>query len=193
MSTCQRPSSAARAGSISSVPDLPVTGILRSGPDRPFDSNATYNILFAPPKALRTAADARHAQIQAFEDSWHWNDRAEDAFDQVARSGDTRAFELLDPFCGCGTAVHAAEKLRRRWIGIDVTHLATSLVERRLQAAFPSIAFGVEGTPEDLASALDLVRRDKDQFQWWAVSMVGAVPFGGRRKGADGGQQPGLF
>ena len=64
--------------------------------DPPFNSNATYNILFAPPKALRTAADAQHAQIQAFEDSWHWNDRAEDAFDQVARSGNTRAFELLD-------------------------------------------------------------------------------------------------
>ncbi len=94
---------------------------------------------------------------------------------------------VLDPFCGCGTAVHAAQKLGRRWIGIDVTHLAISLIEKRLKDAFPGIAFDVIGTPKDLASALDLAGRDKYQFQWWAVSMVDALPFGGRKKGADGG------
>jgi len=94
---------------------------------------------------------------------------------------------VLDPFCGCGTAVHAAQKLGRRWIGIDVTHLAISLIEKRLKDAFPAAAFTVEGTPQDLAAALDLARRDKYQFQWWAVSMVDAMPFGGKRKGADGG------
>ncbi|MDO6413726.1 DNA methyltransferase [Sphingomonas sp. BIUV-7] len=94
---------------------------------------------------------------------------------------------VLDPFCGCGTAVLAAEKLGRQWIGIDVTHLAISLVERRVKSAFPSAEFTVEGTPKDLASAEDLARRDKSQFQWWAVSMVDAMPFGGRKKGADGG------
>ncbi len=391
--------------------------------DPPFNSNAGYNILFAPPKELRTAADAEHAQIRAFEDTWHWNDSAEEAFDLVARSGNNRAFDLLnamrsflgendmmaylammavrlielhrvlkptgslylhcdptashylkllldgafgprfyrneiiwkrtsahgdaaagfgdvtdtilyfakgerptwnrqfvplsqahvaakytgrdsdgrrfttrdlrspsprpnltyaykgyqphpngwsiskekmagfdragllhfpsnadgrirlkiylderkglslqnlwddippinsraqerlgyptqkpvalleriiaassnegdvvlDPFCGCGTAIHAAQKLGRRWIGIDVTHLAISLIEKRLKDAFPGIAFDVLGTPKDLASALDLARRDKYQFQWWAVSLVDAQPFGGRKKGADGG------
>ncbi len=94
---------------------------------------------------------------------------------------------VLDPFCGCGTAVHAAQKLGRHWIGIDVTHLAISLIEKRMQAAFPTAAFTVEGTPKDLASAHDLAARDKYQFQWWAVSMVDAVPYGGRKKGADGG------
>ncbi|MFG6282201.1 DNA methyltransferase [Sphingomonas sp. S6] len=94
---------------------------------------------------------------------------------------------VLDPFCGCGTAVHAAQKLGRHWIGIDVTHLAISLIERRMQAAFPDASFTVEGTPKDLASATDLARRDKYQFQWWAVSMVDAVPYGGKKKGADGG------
>ena len=396
--------------------------------DPPFNSKANYNVIFAPPKALRTRADEQHAQIQAFEDSWHWNDKAEDAFDQVAHSGNTKAFDLLnalraflgendmmayltmmavrllelhrvlnptgslylhcdptashylkllldavfgpacfrneivwkrttahsnvyraygditdiiffytksdryiwnqgyrvttgearraafpnvdergrrwrsenmrnpglrpnlrypytasngityqphpngwtvseekmrlfdaedrlhfptrpegrlrkkfyadesagiklqnlwddvnaigaqaqerlgyptqkplalleriiaassnegnivlDPFCGCGTAVHAAQKLGRQWIGIDVTHLAISLIEKRMKAAFPDIAFSVEGTPKDLASAEDLARRDKYQFQWWAVSMIDAMPFGGRKKGADGG------
>ncbi len=94
---------------------------------------------------------------------------------------------VLDPFCGCGTAVHAAQKLGRQWIGIDVTHLAISLIEKRLKDAFPGIEFEVHGTPKDLASAEDLAQRDKYQFQWWAVSMVDALPFGGKKKGADGG------
>ncbi|MDX5985867.1 DNA methyltransferase [Sphingomonas echinoides] len=94
---------------------------------------------------------------------------------------------VLDPFCGCGTAVHAAQKLGRQWLGIDITHLAITLIEKRMKAAFPGIAFTVEGTPKDLASAVDLATRDKYQFQWWAVSMVDAMPFGGKKKGADGG------
>lgn len=95
---------------------------------------------------------------------------------------------VLDPFCGCGTAVHAAQKLGRRWIGIDVTHLAISLIEKRLKDAFGDrCAFEVIGTPEDLDAARDLAARDKYQFQWWAVSLVEAQPFQGRRKGADGG------
>lgn len=94
---------------------------------------------------------------------------------------------VLDPFCGCGTAIHAAQKLGREWIGIDVTHLAISLIEKRMKDAFPGVAFTVEGTPRDLSAALDLAERDKYQFQWWAVSMVDALPYGGRRKGPDGG------
>lgn len=94
---------------------------------------------------------------------------------------------VLDPFCGCGTAVHAAEKLGRKWLGIDVTHLAISLIERRFKDAFPDIAFDVQGTPKDLAAAHDLADRDKHQFQWWAVSLIDAVPQGGKKKGADHG------
>jgi site-specific DNA-methyltransferase (adenine-specific) len=105
---------------------------------------------------------------------------------------------VLDPFCGCGTAVDAAQKLGRRWIGIDVTHLAISLVERRLKDRYPDsfdahgkvvpgVRFDVHGVPRDLASARDLAARDKHQFQWWAVSLVDAVPQGGKKKGADGG------
>lgn len=94
---------------------------------------------------------------------------------------------VLDPFCGCGTATHAAQKLDRRWIGIDVTHLAISLIERRLKDAFPSIAFDVHGAPTDIDGARDLAQRDKYQFQWWAVSLIDAQPYGGKKKGADGG------
>jgi site-specific DNA-methyltransferase (adenine-specific) len=94
---------------------------------------------------------------------------------------------VLDPFCGCGTAVHAAQKLRRCWIGIDITHLAISLIEKRLNDAFPGIEYEVHGTPKDLEGARALAAADKYQFQWWAVSLVNAVPYGGKKKGADTG------
>ncbi|MBA3964034.1 MAG: restriction endonuclease, partial [Chthoniobacterales bacterium] len=95
---------------------------------------------------------------------------------------------VLDPFCGCGTAVHAAQNLKRKWIGIDITHLAISLIEKRLKSAFRGKAkFEVHGTPKDLEGACNLTERDKYQFQWWAVSLVDAQPFQGKKKGADTG------
>lgn len=94
---------------------------------------------------------------------------------------------VLDPFCGCGTAVHAAEKLKRNWIGIDITHLAISLIEKRLNDAFPGIEYEIHGTPKDLEGARALADFDKYQFQWWAVSLVNAIPIGGKKKGADKG------
>jgi site-specific DNA-methyltransferase (adenine-specific) len=63
--------------------------------------------------------------------------------------------------------------------GIDITHLARSLIEKRLTDAFPGIAFDTHGTPKDLEGARELAAREKYQFQWWAVSLVNAVPFGG--------------
>jgi site-specific DNA-methyltransferase (adenine-specific) len=90
-------------------------------------------------------------------------------------------------FCGCGTTVQAAEKLKRQSIGIDITHLSISLIEKRLRDAFPGIRFEVHGSPKDLPGARDLAARDKYQFQWWAVSLVDAVPQNSKRKGADGG------
>lgn len=94
---------------------------------------------------------------------------------------------VLDPFCGCGTTVHAAQKLDRRWIGIDVTHLAIGLIRRRLIDAFPQVKFDVHGVPKDAEAARELAAADKHQFQLWACSMVEAQPFKGGRKGADGG------
>jgi len=95
---------------------------------------------------------------------------------------------VLDPFCGCGTAVHAAQQLKRKWIGIDITCLAIGLIEKRLKNAFSKdLDFEVHGTPKDLESARDLAARDKYQFQWWAVTLVDAQPFKGKKKGADTG------
>jgi site-specific DNA-methyltransferase (adenine-specific) len=94
---------------------------------------------------------------------------------------------VLDPFCGCGTTVHAAQKLNRRWLGIDVTHLAIGLIKRRLTEAFPSVKFDVVGEPQDVDGARELAAKDKYEFQKWALASLGAQPFKGGRKGGDGG------
>jgi len=101
---------------------------------------------------------------------------------------------VLDPFCGCGTTIAAAQKLGRRWIGIDITHLSISLQKYRLKEMFgDDLGFQVIGEPEDAAGARQLARDDKYQFQWWALSLIRAKPLGGEagsktgKKGADKG------
>lgn len=100
---------------------------------------------------------------------------------------------ILDPFCGCGTSIAAAQKLGRKWIGIDITHLSIALQKYRLQEMFPGITFDVIGEPEDLASARQLAQDDRYQFQWWALSLIRARPLGGEtgskqgKKGSDKG------
>ena len=96
---------------------------------------------------------------------------------------------VLDPFCGCGTTIHAAQKLGRQWIGIDITYLAINLIKRRLKDAFgEEIAFEERGQPTDFASAKRLAELDKFQFQHWALSLIGARPLKeGEGKGADRG------
>ena len=96
---------------------------------------------------------------------------------------------VLDPFCGCGTAVQVAQSLTRRWIGIDITHLAIGLIKKRLSDAFgPEIkqTYDVIGEPTDYAGAAELAAEDKYQFQWWALGQVGARP-AEQKKGADRG------
>ena len=97
---------------------------------------------------------------------------------------------VLDPFCGCGTAVAAAEKLERRWLGIDVTHLAVALMKSRLKTAFnllPDRDYQVFGEPVDAGSARALWQQDPFQFQFWAVSLLEAQPQEHARRGPDRG------
>lgn len=100
---------------------------------------------------------------------------------------------VLDPFCGCGTTIAAAHKLNRRWIGIDITHLSIALQKYRLEEMFPGIAFQVIGEPQSLSDARQLAHDDRFQFQWWALSLIYARPYGGEtgsktgKKGADKG------
>ncbi len=110
---------------------------------------------------------------------------------------------VLDPFCGCGTAIVAAQKLGRQWLGIDVTPIATSLIQKRLfdqfeardlrllsaadkaSAAVLARAFKVEGLPTDEAGARAMFEADHKKFEMWAVGLVPAIPQ--EKKGADGG------
>lgn len=100
-----------------------------------------------------------------------------------SKEGDT----ALDPFCGCGTAIAVAERLKRKWIGIDITHLAITLIKHRLFDAFgDGIEFKVIGEPVSLADAKVLAEQDPYQFQWWALGLAGARP-SEEKKGADKG------
>lgn len=98
---------------------------------------------------------------------------------------------ILDPFCGCGTTITAAQKLNRQWIGIDVTHLAVNLMRTRLIDTFGSSireTFKVVGEPTTLEDAIALAEHDKYQFQFWSLGLVGARPeSSGEKKGADKG------
>ena len=94
---------------------------------------------------------------------------------------------VLDPFCGCGTALDAAEKLHRSWIGIDVTHLAINVIKKRLRERYPDVKFEVIGEPKDLEGAKELAAQDRYQFQWWACSLIEATPYQNKKKGADTG------
>jgi len=94
---------------------------------------------------------------------------------------------VLDPFCGCGTAIIAAEQLGRCWIGIDITQLAISLIKHRLTDTFgSSVQYETKGEPVSLSDALTLARDDPYQFQWWALGLVNARPVE-QKKGADKG------
>jgi site-specific DNA-methyltransferase (adenine-specific) len=93
---------------------------------------------------------------------------------------------VLDPFCGCGTAIAAAQKRERRWIGIDITHLSIALLKYRLEAMFPGIGFKVIGEPQDVESARQLALDDRYQFQWWALSLIRAKPLGAKGGGKTG-------
>ncbi len=94
---------------------------------------------------------------------------------------------VLDPFCGCGTTIVTAQRLNRSWIGIDITHLAISLIKNRLRDALgEGVAYKVIGEPVSLPDAEKLAREDPYQFQCWALGRVGARPVD-QKKGADRG------
>ena len=109
--------------------------------------------------------------------------------ERIIRATSNESDLVLDPFCGCGTTISAAEKLKRRWIGIDITHLAIGLIRHRLQSMFGSdlSEYKVIGEPKDLPSARTLAEDDRYQFQFWALGVIGARPVGEKKKGADRG------
>ena len=113
--------------------------------------------------------------------------------ERILQASSNPGDNVLDPFCGCGTSIAAAQKLDRRWVGIDITYLSIALQKNRLNAAFPDAKYKVIGEPTTLHDARQLALDDRFQFQWWAVSLIKARPYGGQegskqgKKGADKG------
>jgi DNA modification methylase len=108
--------------------------------------------------------------------------------ERIIEASSNKGDLILDPFCGCGTAIEAAEKLGRRWVGIDVTYLAIHVIERRLEKAFGADIqdrYKLLGRPKDADDAKALAARDWLEFQKWAVFAIGGLPKD--RPGPDGG------
>lgn len=115
--------------------------------------------------------------------------KPEALLERIIKASSNKGDLVLDPFCGCGTTIAVAERLHRRWIGIDVTHLAITLMERRLKDTFGKelAPYKVIGDPKDLESARALAHSNRHQFEWWALSLVEARPAQDKKKGADTG------
>ena len=116
--------------------------------------------------------------------------KPEALLERIIKASSNEGDIVLDPFCGCGTTIAVAEKLKRKWIGIDITHLSVNIIKLRLKSMFgiePKKSYKVIGEPEDLASAIELANQNRYQFQWWATSLIDAKPYGDKKKGKDTG------
>jgi hypothetical protein len=119
--------------------------------------------------------------------------KPEGLLERIITASSNEGDVILDPFCGCGTATVVAQRLKRRWIGIDITHLAVALIKHRLHDMFGGkIQYKVIGEPVSLPDAKALAENDPYQFQWWALGLVGARPIE-EKKGADRGIDGRLF
>jgi len=116
--------------------------------------------------------------------------KPEALLERIIKTSSNEGDIVLDPFCGCGTTVTVAERLKRRWIGIDITHLAITLIKKRLHDTFGPEEledFEVIGEPADAKSAAALAEVNRHQFEWWALGLVDAAPAQDKKKGADKG------
>ena len=134
--------------------------------------------------------DIRPIGAQAKERLGYPTQKPQALLERIIEASSNEGDVVLDPFCGCGTAVAAAESLKRKWIGIDVTHLAVALMKNRLRTAFnivPGKDYEVVGEPADVGGARALAEQDRYQFQFWAMSLLEALPREDGRRGADRG------
>ena len=114
--------------------------------------------------------------------------KPEALLERIIKASSNEGDVVLDAFCGSGTTIAVAERLKRKWIGIDITHLAIALIKYRLENAFDEdLKYTVIGEPVDVSSARALAMQDRYQFQWWALSLIKARPVAGKKKGADKG------
>ena len=128
-----------------------------------------------------------HINSQAKERLGYPTQKPEKLLERIIEASSSKGGTILDPFCGCGTTVAVAQRLNRKWIGIDITHLAITLIKHRFQTTFEDkVEVKVVGEPVSLTDAEALAKQDPYQFQWWALGLVGARPVE-EKKGADKG------
>ena len=138
-------------------------------------------------------ADIPPINSQAKERLGYPTQKPEALLERIISASSNEGDVVLDPFCGCGTAIAAAERLNRCWIGIDITHIAITLIRHRLHDTFKGELkpYEVLGQPQDVASAQALATDSENsgryQFEWWALGLVDARPAQDRKKGADSG------
>lgn len=119
--------------------------------------------------------------------------KPEALLERIIKASSREGDWILDPFCGCGTTVAVAERLNRKWVGIDITMLAINLIKKRLREQFEdkNIKINIDGLPKDLAGARALAKRDRFEFEYWALSLINAMPANSKTKdkmkGADKG------
>ena len=134
--------------------------------------------------------DIGNLQASAAERLGYPTQKPQALLERIIEASSNEGDVVFDPFCGCGTAVAAAEKLKRQWIGVDVTHLAVALMKNRLKTGFnivPGKDYEVVGEPADVGSARALAEQDRYQFEFWAMSLLEAFPREQKKRGADRG------
>jgi site-specific DNA-methyltransferase (adenine-specific) len=127
---------------------------------------------------------------QAIERLGYPTQKPEALLERIINASSNEGDIVLDPFCGCGTTITVAERLHRHWLGIDITHLAITLIKKRLHDTFGAeelAKYEVIGEPADAKSAVALAEVNRYQFEWWALGLVDAAPAQDKKKGADKG------
>jgi hypothetical protein len=158
-----------------------------SGTGRPYLKRYLHEQKGTPIKSVVT--DIPPIGAQAAERLGYPTQKPLALLERIVRASSNEGDLVLDPFCGCGTTIDAAQKLGRRWIGIDITHLAINLIRHRLRDTYgEDIAktYEVIGEPTSVPDARVLAEQDPYQFQWWTLGLVGARPVA-QKKGADKG------
>jgi site-specific DNA-methyltransferase (adenine-specific) len=104
--------------------------------------------------------------------------KPEKLLERIVRASSNKGDLVLDPFCGCGTTIAVAERLKRNWIGIDITYLAIDVIKKRFEKnrIQEGVGFEIDGEPTDVYSAEKFAEQNPFQFQIWCVSKLDATP-----------------
>ncbi|MDP2984424.1 MAG: DNA methyltransferase [Candidatus Latescibacter sp.] len=146
-----------------------------------------YKVFLSEGRRIGDVWEMPHINASAKERLGYPTQKPEALLERIIKASSNEGNVILDPFCGCGTTIAAAQKLNRNWIGIDITHLAITLIKSRLMDTFSgTVRYNVLGEPVSIPDAAELAASDPYQFQWWALGLVGARPVE-QKKGADKG------